>query len=162
VSSFPITCALFAQNTRCYPVLHQFGTPVAVPRAPWPQPQVALPTVRVTTSLPFAIQSRLPSSQPYLRYPGHGDVPQCYKDYSADGQTVRALDGISLGEAPGEFAPSSPLRLRQITLLTLAGAMDSPLPAKLFSTASALIPATMRPHKTSSRKKSASFSNLFS
>src|SRR5215470_14988563 len=49
------------------------------------------------------------------------------KDYAADGQTVRALDGVSLAVEPGEFvALVGRSGCGKSTLLNLAGAMDFP------------------------------------
>jgi ABC-type lipoprotein export system ATPase subunit len=55
------------------------------------------------------------------------------KDYSADGQTVRALGGISLEVAPGEFvAFVGRSGCGKSTLLNLAGAMDFPTSGEVF------------------------------
>lgn len=55
------------------------------------------------------------------------------KDYSADGQTVRALDGISLEVAVGQFvALVGRSGCGKSTLLNLAGAMDFPTSGEIF------------------------------
>ena len=55
------------------------------------------------------------------------------KDYSADGQTVRALDGISLEVACGQFvALVGRSGCGKSTLLNLAGAMDFPTSGEIF------------------------------
>src|SRR5260221_2727345 len=77
-----VTCALFAQNTRVYPCSSQFGTPAARPSRSWSLAtgrRFALPAVSsYNKPCLFRSKSSLPSSQPFLRHPAHGDVSQCY------------------------------------------------------------------------------------
>jgi len=73
-----VTCALFAQNIRVYPVLPNLELRAAVPRVPWSLAtgrRFALPAVSsYNKPCLFRSKSSLPSSQPYLRHPAHGDV----------------------------------------------------------------------------------------
>ena len=71
------------------------------------------------------------------------------KDYAADGQTVRALDGVSLEVAPGEFvALVGRSGCGKSTLLNLAGAMDFPTSGEVLLDG---ISTNSRDHRTLTR-----------
>ncbi|HJZ64965.1 MAG TPA: ABC transporter ATP-binding protein [Candidatus Acidoferrum sp.] len=71
------------------------------------------------------------------------------KDYAADGQSVRALDGISLEVAPGEFvALVGRSGCGKSTLLNLAGAMDFPTSGEVLLDG---ISTNSRDHRTLTR-----------